>query len=66
MGTSIHVNEALYEAIRVLVTDDELDEKSDAYEIAMQVVDQGYDTLSERQRNIYETRVQALLARRRN
>jgi hypothetical protein len=64
MGTSSHVNEALYEAIRMLVTDNELDEKSDAYEIAMQVVDQGLDTLSQRQRNIYETRIEALLQRR--
>jgi len=64
MGTSSHVNKALYEAIRMLVTDNELDEKSDAYEIAMQVVDQGLDTLSQRQRNIYETRIEALLQRR--
>lgn len=64
MGPAEHANEALYQAIRGLVTDEELDEQSDAYEIAMQVVEQGYDSLSERQQHIYD-RVELLLKHRR-
>ncbi|HVI91525.1 MAG TPA: hypothetical protein VM659_24730 [Dongiaceae bacterium] len=60
MGSKDHTNEALYEAIRSLIADNELDEDSDAYRISMQVVHQGFDSLSERQQHIYE-RVKALL-----
>ena len=51
----------LYEAIRVVVMENELDEKSDAYGIAMQVVHQGHASLSPKQRYIYETQVEKLL-----
>lgn len=51
----------LYEAIQALVRDNELDEKSDAYGIAMQVVHQGHASLSQAQRHIYESRVELLL-----
>lgn len=53
----------LYEAIRTLVMENELDEKSDAYGIAMQVVHRGHDSLSPKQRYVYETQVEALLKR---
>ena len=54
-------DQELYEAIRALVADDELDEKSDAYGIAMQVVHKGHASLSIAQRHVYESRVELLL-----
>lgn len=60
MGPNEHANQALYEAIRGLVMDEKLDEQSDAYDIAMQVVESGYGSLSERQQHIYD-RVELLL-----
>lgn len=51
----------LYEAIRTIVLENELDEKSDAYGIAMQVVHREHDSLSLKQRYLYETHVETLL-----
>ena len=64
MDPNEHANEELYQAIRGLVMDDELEEQSDAYDIAMQVVQKGYNSLSERQQHIYD-RVELLLKHRR-
>jgi hypothetical protein len=56
-------NIELYEAIQAIVMNNELDEKSVAYGIAMQVVHQGHASLSSKQRYIYETEVESLLKR---
>ena len=54
-------DENLYAAIDALVMDNELDEKSSAYGIAMLVVHQGHASLSPAQRHVYETQVERLL-----
>lgn len=56
-------DEVLYEAIRTLVIDNELDDKSDAYGIAMKVVHEGHASLSPKQRYVYESQVESLLKR---
>ena len=54
-------DEGLYEAVRDLVVAGRLRDPSPAYGIALQVVHQGFGSLSEFQRYIYETQVEALL-----
>jgi len=54
----------LYELIRELVTEGELDEKSDAYGIAMQAVTQGLRSLSDKQLYVYQKEVGSLLKKR--
>ena len=53
----------LLQAIQNLVDEGELDEKSDAYGIAMKVVHEGHASLSPKQLYVYETRVEALLVK---
>jgi hypothetical protein len=57
-------DEQLYEVIRELVDEGDLDEKSAAYGIAMQVVHQGHGSLTDKQRFVYERDVEALLLKR--
>ena len=57
-------DEEFYEMIRVLVDRGDLDEKSRAYGIAMQVVDRGEGSLSAKQRYVYETEILSLLKKR--
>jgi hypothetical protein len=51
----------LFDRIRALVEDGDLEEESAAYGIAMQVVHHGRDTLSRKQLYIYENHVERLL-----
>ena len=57
-------DEEFYEMIRALVDRGDLEEKSPAYGIAMQVVDRGESSLSAKQRYVYEKEVVALLRKR--
>jgi hypothetical protein len=49
------------EILHARIQDLALDEKSSAYGISMQVIHQGYDSLSGKQRYIYDTEVAPLL-----
>jgi hypothetical protein len=61
MGWNDHFDFELYDIICELVDDGELEKGTPAYGIAQQVIHQGFDSLSPKQRYIYVTRVEALL-----
>lgn len=52
------------EELYLSIQDLGLDEKSTPYRIALQVVHQGYDSLSREQRDVYDNRVAPLLDER--
>lgn len=57
MGWNDHVDFELYEAISDAVDEGYLEEGTSAYGIAQQVVDQGYDSLSDKQKWVYDNKV---------
>jgi hypothetical protein len=64
MGWNDHIDFELYEAIQDLVDEGYLEEGSPPFGIAQQVVHSGYDSLSPKQRYIYDTVVIPALERR--
>ena len=52
----------LYELIVELVAEGKLEEETPAYGISQQVIHMGYDSLSAKQKYIYDTRVVPLFA----
>ena len=57
MGWNDHVDFELYEAVSDAVDEGYLEEGTPAYGIAQQVVDQGYDSLSDKQKWVYDNKV---------
>lgn len=55
MGWNDHVDFELHEAIEMLVEEGYLEEKTPAYGIAQQVIHQGYESLSDKQRWVYNS-----------
>ncbi len=56
-------DDELYDRITDLVDELELEKGSDAFGVAMQVVHQGYRSLTPRQRALYDAKVAPLLER---
>ena len=57
MGWNDHVDFELYETVSDAVDEGHLEEGTPAYGIAQQVIDQGYDSLSDKQKWIYDNKV---------
>ncbi len=64
MGHNDHIDFELYDAIEDLVAEGEIEENSKAHGIARQVIHQGYDSLSDAQKWIYDREVIPALKRR--
>ncbi|HEV7339839.1 MAG TPA: hypothetical protein VGO06_27985 [Bosea sp. (in: a-proteobacteria)] len=64
MGHNDHIDFDLHELIQDLIDEGELEENSDAHGVARQVIHQGYDSLSPKQRTLYDAVVVPALKRR--
>lgn len=64
MGHNDHIDFELHDAIQDLVDEGLLEEGTPAYGIAQQVITQGWNSLSDRQRWVYEKHVEPLLKKR--
>jgi hypothetical protein len=64
MGHNDHIDFDLHEAIQDLVDEGHLEEGTPAYGIAQQLITQGWESLSERQRAVYAKHVVPLLKKR--
>ncbi|KAA5842540.1 MULTISPECIES: hypothetical protein [Pseudomonas] len=64
MGLNDHGNEELRLAYDDLVDEGLIDPASDEAGVARQVIDQGFDSMSPRQKHIYESRFEPVLVRR--
>jgi hypothetical protein len=66
MGHNDHIDFELHDDIEDLVAEGLLDEGSVAYGIARQVIDQGYDSLSAKQRAIWDREIGPALKKRKD
>jgi hypothetical protein len=57
MGWNDHVDMELYEMVSDAVDEGHLDEESAAYGIAQRVIHEGYKSLSEKQKWVYDNKV---------
>ncbi|HVQ07416.1 MAG TPA: hypothetical protein VMS43_03170 [Allosphingosinicella sp.] len=57
MGWNDHVDFELYEMVSDAVDEGHLDEESAAYGIAQKFIHEGYDSLSDKQKWVYDNRV---------
>lgn len=64
MGHNDHIDFELYDRIQDLIDEGGLEENSDAHGVARQVIHQGYDSLSPKQRTLYDAVVVPALKRR--
>jgi hypothetical protein len=64
MGHNDHIDSELHDAIQDLVAGSLLEEGTPAYGIAQQVIAQGWDSLSDKQRCVYQKHVEPLLQKR--
>jgi hypothetical protein len=64
MGHNDHIDFELHDAIEDLVAEGVLEKGTPAYGIAQQIIDQGWGSLSEKQRWVFEKQVAPLLQRR--
>lgn len=63
MGYNDHIDFELHERIEELVDEGEIEEGTPAYGVAQQVIHQGYDSLSSKQRALYDAVVGPALER---
>jgi hypothetical protein len=64
MGFNDHVDFDLHEAMQDLLDEGMLEEGTPAYGIAQQVIHTGYDSLSPKQRTLYDAVVMPALTKR--
>lgn len=64
MGYNDHIDWELLELIRDLVDEGEIEEGTPAYGVAQQVIHSGYESLSAKQRAVYDLNVLPALERR--
>lgn len=64
MGWNDHIDSDLHEAIEDLVEEGHLERDTPAYGIAQQVIHQGHQSLTERQRVVYSKQIEAALVQR--
>lgn len=64
MGFNSHIDFELHDAIQDLVDEGLLEEDTPAHGIAKQVVEQGYESLSDKQRRVFDTVVTPALDKR--
>jgi hypothetical protein len=64
MGFNDHIDFALHEEIQDLVDEGEIEEGTPAYGVAQQVIHSGYDSLSPKQRTLYDAVLIPALRRR--
>jgi len=66
MGHNDHIDLELHDDIEDLVAEGLLDAESDAYGVAQQVIHRGYDSLSEKQRAVWDLHVGPRLKKRKD
>jgi hypothetical protein len=64
MGSNDHIDFELYELIEDLADEGYLEKETPAYGIAQKVIHDGYDSLSPKQRHVYDTVVVPALEKR--
>jgi len=64
MGHNDHIDFDLYHAVEQLIEEGDIQPDAPAYGIAQQVIHQGYDSLSDRQRFLYERDISPALIKR--
>lgn len=64
MGHNDHIDLDLHDAIQDIIDEGYLDEESNAYGVAKQVIGRGYDSLTPKQRTLYDRVVVPALAKR--
>lgn len=64
MGHNDHINMDLYEAVQDLVDEGLIEDKSPAYGVAQQVVSMGHESLSPKQRVLYDAVIVPALKKR--
>jgi hypothetical protein len=63
MGWNDHVDFELYEMISDAVDEGYIEEATPEYGVAQQVIHQGYDSLTDRQKWVYDNRILSALKR---
>ena len=64
MGFNDRIDFELHEAIQDLIDEDLLEEGTPAYGVAQQVITSGYDSLTEKQKWVYDHVTSSALAKR--
>lgn len=64
MGFNDHIDMDLYGAIQDILDEGYLEENSDAHGVARKVIHDGYDSLSPKQRGLYDAVVVPALSKR--
>lgn len=64
MGHNSHIDLELHDDIEDLVAEGLLEKESAAYGIAQQVIDRGYDSLTQTQKGVWDARVGPQLLKR--